>query len=137
MNNIDKQEIQPKKENECEVKNDAKKNENKENSKEEEFTIDECLDNMNKELLVITKFEKNEQVKKCTYEKGYFTQEIYICLTCSKEKNSTSGICVGCAYKCHENHEIENIGFKRNFRCDCGNSNYCKFFYFFLNKIIS
>jgi len=95
--------------------------------KEEEFTIKEYLDNMNKELIVISKFEKDEQVKKCTYEKGYITQEIYLCLTCAKEKNSLSGMCVGCAYKCHENHEVENLHFKRNFRCDCGNSKYCKF----------
>lgn len=101
--------------------------EKEDSPKEEEFTMKEYLDNMNKELLVISKFEKDEQVKKCTYEKGYITQEIYLCLTCAKEKNSFTGMCVGCAYKCHENHEVENLHFKRNFRCDCGNSNYCKF----------
>lgn len=95
--------------------------------KEEQFTMNEYLDNINKEILVISKFEKDEQVKKCTYEKGYITQEIYVCLTCAKEKNTITGMCVGCAYKCHENHEVENLHFKRNFRCDCGNSNYCKF----------
>ncbi len=93
--------------------------------KEDEFTMGEYLDNVNKEILVITKFEKNEQVKKCTYERGYISQEIYICITCSKEKNTLSGICVGCAYKCHENHEVQILYFKRNFRCDCGNSNFC------------
>jgi E3 ubiquitin-protein ligase UBR7 len=97
--------------------------------KEEEFTMKEYLDNMNKELLVISKFEKDEQVKKCTYEKGYITQEIYICITCTKEKNSITGMCVGCAYKCHENHDVTNLHFKRNFRCDCGNSNYCNNFH--------
>jgi len=96
--------------------------------KEEEFTMKEYLDYMNKELLVISKFEKDEQVKKCTYEKGYITQEIYICITCTMEKNSITGMCVGCSYKCHENHDVRNLHFKRNFRCDCGNSNYCNNF---------
>lgn len=99
----------------------------KQTEKEEEFTLNEYIENINKEILVISKFEKNEQVKKCSYEKGYITQEIYVCLTCSKEKDTFAGICVGCAYKCHDQHEVENLYFKRNFRCDCGNSNFCIF----------
>jgi len=125
-NNInDKEEVNNDNKNDQNNNNNESTLEKNEQKKEDEFTLKEYLDNVNKELLVISNFEQNEQVKKCTYEKGYFTQEIYVCLTCSREKNTFSGICVGCAFKCHENHEVENLHFKRNFRCDCGNSNFC------------
>lgn len=108
--------------------NEMESNKDAENIKEEECTISEYLSSMNKEFLVMEKFEKNEELKKCSYEKGYITQEIYICKTCNSEKNSFAGMCIACAYKCHANHEIENLHFKRNFRCDCGNSNFCKLY---------
>lgn len=124
MNNFDKEKGESQSMN---LKDNITSDENNADEKEEEFTMKEYLDNVNKELLVISKFEKDDQVKKCTYDKGYIAQEIYVCVTCSKEKNSLTGMCVGCAYKCHENHQVENLHFKRKFRCDCGNSNYCKF----------
>lgn len=56
---------------------------------------------------------------KCSYEKGYITQEVYLCKTCNKS-SSGSGICVGCYLDCHIDHEVAELGPKRNFRCDCG-----------------
>jgi E3 ubiquitin-protein ligase UBR7 len=107
-------------------------NNQQEPEKEEEFTLNEYLNLLDKEILFISKLEKNEhdELKKCTYDKGYITQEVYVCLTCSKEKNTLSGICLACAFKCHLDHEVENLHFKRNFRCDCGNSNFCKYYLF-------
>ena len=63
----------------------------------------------------------------CSYNKGYVTQMVSICLTCNEDsKNSKqAGICPGCAVNCHhESHEIIEIGYRRGFRCDCGNSNF-------------
>ena len=61
----------------------------------------------------------------CTYNKGYITQECFICLTCFQETQKRHIICLGCSVKCHDdNHEIIPIGFKRNMRCDCGNNNF-------------
>lgn len=30
------------------------------------------------------------------------------------------GVCYGCSLRCHLQHEIEELFFKRGFRCDCG-----------------
>jgi len=137
MNNNNDKQIEKNNINNIESNNEIQNNQeiienSKEDIKEEEFTINEFLENMNKELIVISKFEKDDQVKNCTYQKGYITQEIYVCLTCKKEKDYDSGICVACVYKCHENHEVFNLNFKRNFRCDCGNSKYCIFKFSYL-----
>jgi E3 ubiquitin-protein ligase UBR7 len=35
-----------------------------------------------------------------------------------------AGMCSGCAFNCHRDHEVENLYFKRKFRCDCGNSKF-------------
>ena len=61
----------------------------------------------------------------CTYNKGYISQECFICLTCFLETHKKAIICLGCSVKCHDdNHEIVPIGFKRHMRCDCGNNNF-------------
>jgi hypothetical protein len=66
------------------------------------------------------------EVNFCTYKKGYITQECYSCMTCFEETKKRAVLCLGCAIKCHgsEDHEITSIGFKRHFRCDCGNNNF-------------
>ena len=95
------------------------------NSNDEQvYTLDEVLGNINKEIIIVSKLKK--WLDKCSYENGYITQEVYICKTCYKENGKMAGLCGACAFKCHEDHEIEELNFKRNFRCDCGNSNYCK-----------
>ena len=60
----------------------------------------------------------------CTYNKGYIQQECFTCLTCFQETKKRAVICLACSIKCHEDHEIFPIGFKRNIRCDCGNTKY-------------
>ena len=63
----------------------------------------------------------------CSYEKGYITQNLSICKTCNEFSNNTrkAALCPGCSLNCHDDsHEIIEIGYKRSFRCDCGNSNY-------------
>ena len=32
------------------------------------------------------------------------------------------GFCLGCMLKCHENHEVNELYARLDFRCDCGNS---------------
>ena len=61
----------------------------------------------------------------CTYNKGYITQECFVCMTCFQETKKRAVICLGCSIKCHDdNHDIAPIGFKRHIRCDCGNNNF-------------
>ena len=60
----------------------------------------------------------------CTYSKGYIQQECFICLTCLLETKKRAVLCLGCSIKCHDEHEIVPIGFKRSIRCDCGNNNF-------------
>ncbi|MCQ2818503.1 MAG: hypothetical protein MJ252_14640 [archaeon] len=68
----------------------------------------------------------NDEVKKigCTYDKGYIPQEIFVCKTCKDDTGKPSMICGACSLSCHLDHECFSIGFKRNFRCDCGNSKF-------------
>ncbi len=75
--------------------------------------------------LVIEKALLRPEANCCTYNKGYITQECYVCLTCYKETKKYAIICLGCSLKCHdEAHEMISIGFKRHIRCDCGNNNF-------------
>lgn len=65
----------------------------------------------------------------CSYHKGYCTQDLYLCKTCTKSQEG-SGICVGCYLTCHLDHEVVELGPKGSFRCDCGSprmSNACSF----------
>ena len=94
------------------------------NIEKELFTFQEVLDNVNKEILIVTKYQNHEELKKCTYEKGYITQELYSCATCNNDKKEDAGICNGCAHTCHKDHELNPLFFKRDFRCDCGNSKF-------------
>ena len=66
---------------------------------------------------------------KCSYSKGYITQDVFFCKTCNTNE-AGSGVCVGCYLACHLDHDIAELGPKASFRCDCGNSymkNTCSF----------
>ncbi len=107
-------------------------------SSEENKSGTETKDSKNNEDPGLTKFKEealqNYIIEKallrpeancCTYNKGYITQECFVCLTCFLETKKRAILCLGCSVKCHDdNHEIVPIGFKRNMRCDCGNNNY-------------
>lgn len=91
----------------------------------EPYNFDDLLQ-YEKEYLLISKLKKDKQANTCTYNKGYIEQELSFCLTCFEEKKIPLGICVGCANNCHYDHDVINLGFKREFKCDCGNSKFCK-----------
>ena len=87
----------------------------------------DIINSENKERIKAHKISKLPILNSCSYDRGYITQLVNICLTCNEySKNSQkAGLCAGCAYNCHdEDHEIIELGYKRNFRCDCGNSNF-------------
>lgn len=88
------------------------------------YTLEEWDKMVKKEILYVSKANENEELNCCNYDKGYVTEEVYRCVTCYKDKSELAGICSGCAFKCHADHEVENMYFKRNFRCDCGNSKF-------------
>ena len=63
-------------------------------------------------------------LKACTYDKGYIQQPLFSCITCrggpGEEGNGRDvALCAACAYKCHGEHELEEIYEKRHTRCDC------------------
>ncbi|KAG2392311.1 hypothetical protein C9374_012563 [Naegleria lovaniensis] len=69
------------------------------------------------------------ETKVCSFSLGYVTQIVYVCLTCYRNRNRYNysdeiyhGVCEECSKHCHRGHELYNIGEKRNFKCDCGNS---------------
>jgi len=93
----------------------------------ETLTAKEVLDYLNTEIVFCSKYEQNQELKFCTYNKGYITQEVYYCITCNKNTDKLAGICSGCAFNCHKDHDLNHLYFKRNFRCDCGNSKFGMF----------
>jgi E3 ubiquitin-protein ligase UBR7 len=100
----------------------------KENCDNKLYTAEEFISLQEKEILYYSKVEAKQELKECSYMKGYHTQELWSCMTCFKEKSSLAGICIGCAHNCHQDHDIVHLYFKRNFKCDCGNSKYGKKF---------
>ena len=63
-------------------------------------------------------------LKSCTYKQGYIQQPLFSCLTCRGGTGPESAgrdvaLCAACAYKCHAEHELEEIYEKRHTRCDC------------------
>eukprot|EP00808_Paulinella_micropora_P014665 g43223.t1 len=56
---------------------------------------------------------------RCTYSEGYCEQPVFSCLTCHSVV--PVGLCFGCAFTCHIEHQVVEIFGKRHFRCDCGN----------------
>ena len=110
------------------MSSEEKKGESSKSSKEKE-NEDPDLVQFKKEALqrsLVYKALELPEVNCCTYKKGYITQECYSCMTCFEETKKRAVLCLGCAIKCHgsEDHEITSIGFKRHFRCDCGNNNF-------------
>ena len=93
-------------------------------SKEDTLTANDLLSSCNLELLLMEKINSSSQSKTCTYSQGYCSQEIFACLTCLKENNKPAVVCLGCSFKCHKDHELLCLYFKRNVRCDCGNSHF-------------
>ncbi|XP_026164024.1 putative E3 ubiquitin-protein ligase UBR7 [Mastacembelus armatus] len=58
----------------------------------------------------------------CSYPVGYVKrQAVFACNTCTPSPAEPAGICLACANKCHDGHDIFELHTKRNFRCDCGN----------------
>ena len=63
-------------------------------------------------------------LKSCTYNQGYINQPLFSCLTCrggtgEEGAGRDVALCAACAYKCHGDHELEEIFEKRHTRCDC------------------
>ncbi|XP_038575411.1 putative E3 ubiquitin-protein ligase UBR7 [Micropterus salmoides] len=66
--------------------------------------------------------------EKCSYSRGYVKrQAVFACNTCTPSAAERAGICLACANKCHDGHDIFELYTKRNFRCDCGNSKFGEF----------
>ena len=98
-------------------------------SKEKEEEIEDSgLAQFKEEALqkcIIEKALTRPEANCCTYNKGYITQECFVCMTCFQETKKRAVICLGCSIKCHDdNHDIAPIGFKHHIRCDCGNKNF-------------
>uniref|UniRef100_A0A3Q4GS77 Putative E3 ubiquitin-protein ligase UBR7 n=1 Tax=Neolamprologus brichardi TaxID=32507 RepID=A0A3Q4GS77_NEOBR len=61
----------------------------------------------------------------CSYSKGYVKrQAVFACNTCTPNDAEPAGVCLACANKCHDGHDIFELYTKRNFRCDCGNGKF-------------
>jgi len=67
-----------------------------------------------------------DKLETCTFDDGYITQSVYVCLTCSTPDKPMAGMCLGCSMNCHLDHEIMELWTKRAFRCDCGTSRLSK-----------
>ncbi|KAI3367725.1 hypothetical protein L3Q82_026568 [Scortum barcoo] len=64
----------------------------------------------------------------CSYSRGYVKrQAVFACNTCTPSAAEPAGICLACANKCHEGHDIFELYTKRHFRCDCGNGKFGEF----------
>uniref|UniRef100_G3NZP7 Putative E3 ubiquitin-protein ligase UBR7 n=1 Tax=Gasterosteus aculeatus aculeatus TaxID=481459 RepID=G3NZP7_GASAC len=64
----------------------------------------------------------------CSYSRGYVKrQAVFACNTCTPNAAEPAGVCLACANKCHDGHDIFELYTKRNFRCDCGNSKFGEF----------
>ncbi|XP_061751160.1 putative E3 ubiquitin-protein ligase UBR7 isoform X2 [Nerophis ophidion] len=64
----------------------------------------------------------------CSYSRGYVKrQAVFACNTCTPNSAEPAGICLACANKCHDGHDIFELYTKRNFRCDCGNNKFRDF----------
>ncbi|XP_041668133.1 putative E3 ubiquitin-protein ligase UBR7 [Cheilinus undulatus] len=64
----------------------------------------------------------------CSYSRGYVKrQAVFACYTCTPSAAEPAGVCLACANKCHDGHDIFELYTKRNFRCDCGNRKFGNF----------
>uniref|UniRef100_A0A3Q3EXZ8 Ubiquitin protein ligase E3 component n-recognin 7 n=1 Tax=Kryptolebias marmoratus TaxID=37003 RepID=A0A3Q3EXZ8_KRYMA len=63
--------------------------------------------------------------EKCSYSRGYVKrQAVFACNTCTPSAAEPAGVCLACANKCHDGHDIFELYTKRSFRCDCGNGKF-------------
>ncbi|TKS65691.1 putative E3 ubiquitin-protein ligase UBR7 [Collichthys lucidus] len=66
--------------------------------------------------------------EKCSYSRGYVKrQAVFACNTCTPNTAEPAGVCLACANKCHDGHDVFELYTKRNFRCDCGNGKFGEF----------
>ncbi|XP_071383875.1 putative E3 ubiquitin-protein ligase UBR7 [Centroberyx affinis] len=64
----------------------------------------------------------------CSYSLGYVKrQAVFACSSCTPSGAEPAGLCLACANKCHDGHNIFELYTKRNFRCDCGNGKFGDF----------
>ncbi|XP_077394546.1 putative E3 ubiquitin-protein ligase UBR7 [Festucalex cinctus] len=64
----------------------------------------------------------------CSYSLGYAKrQAVFACNTCTPDASQPAGVCLACANKCHDGHDLFELYTKRNFRCDCGNGKFGDF----------
>ncbi|GAA6213586.1 putative E3 ubiquitin-protein ligase UBR7 [Lates japonicus] len=93
----------------------------------EDPDLDEILANeeeLEKALCVLA----GSDPENCSYSRGYVKrQAVFACNTCTPNAAEPAGICLACANKCHDGHDIFELYTKRNFRCDCGNSKFQDF----------
>lgn len=106
-------------------------NKNEDNDNENEvIDMKEMIKNWDKEYLAIEKITSSKDSTTCTYDGSYQHQEVFACLTCFNDTKKYGALCVGCSLSCHRGHEIISLYFKRNIKCDCGNSSFCIQYYF-------
>ncbi|CAG7725009.1 unnamed protein product [Allacma fusca] len=88
---------------------------------EEAYTLDELGEMYESANAVLGASDPNN----CSYSLGYVKrQALYACVTCNGPDAEKAGVCLGCANKCHENHQLVELYTKRVFRCDCGNKKF-------------
>jgi E3 ubiquitin-protein ligase UBR7 len=111
---------------------------NIENTEQETYSFQDVLKNVNQEIVFVSKMDQKKDLKTCTYNQGYISQELWACMTCYKNKAELAAICIGCSFTCHKDHELVHLYFKRNFRCDCGNKRFGKkkFILFYENFLL-
>lgn len=88
---------------------------------EEAYTLDELGEMYESANAVLGASDPNN----CSYSLGYVKrQALYACVTCNGPDAEKAGVCLACANKCHENHQLVELYTKRVFRCDCGNKKF-------------
>ncbi|XP_059209031.1 putative E3 ubiquitin-protein ligase UBR7 isoform X2 [Centropristis striata] len=96
-------------------------------SNKEDADIDDAAINeeeLEKALCVLA----GSDPENCSYSRGYVKrQAVFACNTCTPSAAEPAGVCLACANKCHDGHDIFELYTKRNFRCDCGNGKFGEF----------
>ncbi|XP_037603024.1 putative E3 ubiquitin-protein ligase UBR7 [Sebastes umbrosus] len=96
-------------------------------SQEEPSDIDDIFSNqeeLEKALCVLA----GSDPENCSYSRGYVKrQAVFACNTCTPTAAEPAGLCLACANKCHDGHDIFELYTKRNFCCDCGNGKFGEF----------
>ncbi|XP_069008314.1 putative E3 ubiquitin-protein ligase UBR7 [Embiotoca jacksoni] len=93
----------------------------------EESNVDDMLAS-EEELLEALCVLAGSDPENCSYSRGYVKrQAVFSCHTCTPSAEQPAGVCLACANKCHDGHDVFELYTKRNFRCDCGNGKYGDF----------